>query len=302
MVSRLQGILQPKIFRFKLGAFELTSILDGTVVRTGLHPKFGANHAVGEAATLARANRLDTDRFEHPFAPTLLDTGRQLLLFDTGNGQLRRGVGVGDFSALPDGHLCALLPGAGYQAADVDVVVLTHGHPDHIGGLMTDGQPTFPNARYVFGAAEFDFWRRGQNIRESRKINRELFMRLAVPLADRATFAKPGDEIVPGVHAVDGSGHSPGQLAFHIESEGRRLLLWADVVIHYVMSLQRPDWHVDVDDDKEQAVITRGRMLDMVATDGLWAIGYHMPFPGVGFVEKSNSGYRWVPATYQFNI
>ncbi len=301
MVSRLQGVLQPTIYRFRLGGFEVTSILDSKSLRTGLHPKFGANASADEAHALARANHIDPDRFEHSFGPTLVDTGRELVLFDTGNGELRQGA-YGNFSALPDGDLRSLLPTAGYQPGDVDVVVITHGHPDHIGGLMSASAPAFPNARYVFGAAEFDFWKRGENIREARKANRELFMKIAVPFAEQSSFVKPGDEIAPGIRAIDAAGHSPGLLAFHIESEGKRLLLWADVIIHYVMSLQRPDWQIDVDDDKDRAAATRKRILDMVVSERLWAIGFHMPFPGIGLVERCQNGYRWVPVTYQFNI
>ena len=91
-------------------------------------------------------------------------------------------------------------------------------------------------------------------------------------------------------------------LAWHIESDGQRLLLWADTVNHYVASLQRPEWHVGVDDDKDQAAATRRRLLDMVRAEGLWAIGYHMPFPAVGWVEKTGEGYYWVPLSYQLTL
>jgi glyoxylase-like metal-dependent hydrolase (beta-lactamase superfamily II) len=190
---------------------------------------------------------------------------------------------------------------AGYQPHEVDVVIITHGHPDHIGGLMNGGERVFPNARYVFGATEFDFWKRG-NVREERKLNREIFMKIAVPLADRASFTKAGDEVVPGIRAVDAAGHSPGMLAYSIESDGKRLLNWADTCCHYVVSLQTPDLHLDVYDDKEMAAATRKRILDMVATDEIFVIGFHMPIPGIGFVERSNGGYRWIPHSYQFNL
>jgi len=101
--------------------------------------------------------------------------------------------------------------------------------------------PVFPNARYVFGAAEFDFWRRGENVCEARKFNRELFVKIALPLANRSSFVKPGEDIAPGIRTVDAAGHSPGMLAYHIESEGKRLLIWADSCVHYVMAIQRPD-------------------------------------------------------------
>jgi glyoxylase-like metal-dependent hydrolase (beta-lactamase superfamily II) len=297
----MQGEMQPTIYRFKFGGFEIANIMDGKVIREGLHPSFGGDRAAQEAQELARANRIEANRYEHPFIPTIVNTGKQLILFDTGNGALRR-EHEQLRARLPDGHLVARLAAAGYKAEDIDVVVLTHGHPDHIGGLTEAGQPVFPKARYVFGAAEFDFWKRGENVREARKFNRELFVQIAVPLADRATFIKPGDEVVPGIRAVDAAGHSPGLMAFHIESESKRLLIWADTCIHYVMAIQRPEWHIDVDDDKDKAVATRKRILDMVASDQLFVAGFHMPFPGIGSVEKSAGGYRWVPVSYQLNF
>jgi glyoxylase-like metal-dependent hydrolase (beta-lactamase superfamily II) len=191
---------------------------------------------------------------------------------------------------------------AGYKPEDVDVVVVTHGHPDHIGGLTKGGQPVFPKARYVFGAADFDFWKKGENVREARKFNRELYVKICPPLADRATFIKPGDEVVPGIRAVDAFGHSPGLMAFTIESDGKSMINWADTAGHYVVSLQRPDLHLDVDDDKEKAAATRKRIFDMVSADKMLVAGYHMPFPGLGYVEKAGAAYRWVPHSYQMNL
>ena len=301
MPAPLQGELQPTIYRFKFGEFEIANIMDSKVVREGLHPSFGGERPLGEMEELAAANRIDPKRYEHPFTPTLVNTGGQLILFDTGNGALRR-----EHEQLRnrsvDGHLVERLRQAGYSPEDIDVVVITHGHPDHIGGLTEGGQVVFPNARYMFGAAEFDFWKRGENVREARKFNRELFVKIVVPLADRATFVKPGDEIAPGIRAVDAAGHSPGMIAYHVESQGKRLLIWADTCGHYVVSFQRPDWQLDVDDIKDKAIATRKRILDMAAADKLFVAGFHMPFPGLGMVEKSASGYRWVPVGYQLNL
>ena len=301
MPASMQGEMQPTIYRFKLGGFELVNIMDSKVIRPGLTPSFGGEAQADEVRALAAANRIDADRYEHPFTPMLVNTGKQLLLIDTGNGSLRdeheqlKG-------RLPPGNLVARMAAAGYQPEDVDVVIITHGHPDHIGGLTKGGQPVFPKARYVFGAADFDFWKKGENVREARKFNRELYVKICLPLADRSTFVKPGDEIVPGITAVDAFGHSPGLMAYHIESEGKRLLNWADTCNHYAVAIQRPDIQLDVDDDKDKAVTTRKRILDMVTTDKLFVSGFHMPFPGLGWVEKSQGSYRWVPHSYQLNL
>lgn len=250
---------------------------------------------------MPRPNNIDTGRFEHPYIPTLINTGRELVLFDTGNGALSREYEP-LAKRLPPGQLVAQLAKAGYRPEDVDVIVSTHGHPDHIGGLMEGGRLVFPKARYVFGAAEFDFWKRGENVREARKFNRELFVKICVPLADRSTFVKPGDEVAPGIHAVGAAGHSPGLMAFHVESEGKRFMITADTCTQYVMAVQRPDWYFDMDDDKDRAVATRRRILDMLATDRLFFVGFHFPFPGIGWIERSQGGYRWVPVSYQLNL
>jgi glyoxylase-like metal-dependent hydrolase (beta-lactamase superfamily II) len=243
----------------------------------------------------ARDNGLPPTKLETVFVNTVVNTGKELVLFDTGNGRARMPTA---------GKLPELLVTAGYRLDQIDVVVITHGHPDHIGGLMegAGGAPTYPNARYVFGEVEFEYWRKGDGVPDARKANREQFMKVAVPFGEKATFLRGEGEVVPGIRSVPVFGHSPGMMAFHIESEGQRLLNWADVANHYVMSIQQPDWHVAFDHDKEAGAATRRRVFDMVSADRIAVVGYHMPFPSVGWVEKTGTSYRWVPASYQFNL
>ena len=287
------GVSRPSIYRFKLGTFEVTNILDGFVQVNGPHPTFGSNQPAEAVQALVTAHGLPATRHENPFVVTLVNTGKELVMFDAGNPRGRTPT---------TGHLSSLLVTAGYTPEQVDVIVITHGHPDHVGGLQADGKPIYPNARYVFGAQDFDYWNKGDNIPDARKATRDLFMSQAVPLAAKATMIKAGDEVVSGIRSVAAYGHSPGMLAFHIESGGKRLYNWADTANHYLISLQHPEWHVGFDQDKDMAVATRKTAFDMLATDKIPVVGYHMPFPGVGFIEKSGAGYRWVPASFQFNL
>jgi glyoxylase-like metal-dependent hydrolase (beta-lactamase superfamily II) len=279
------------IYRFRLGAFEITNILDGRMERPP-HPTFGENQPVEKIVELAKENGASATAYDHVYVPTLVNTGKELVLFDSGNG-LGRDPKVG--------KLRERLIQANYQPEQVSVVVITHGHPDHINGLVTDGRPTYPNARYIFGETEFDFWKKGENVREARKATREAFMKNAVPFADKATFVKSGGEVTSGIRAIPAFGHSPGLMSYHVESEGQQLLVWADVSNHFVFSVQRPEWHVAADDDKPAAVAMRKRVFDWVATDRLPVVGYHMPFPSLGYVERAGGTYRWVPASNQFN-
>jgi glyoxylase-like metal-dependent hydrolase (beta-lactamase superfamily II) len=190
----------------------------------------------------------------------------------------------------------------GYEPDQVTLVVLTHMHGDHIGGLMEGGKPTFENARYVAGQVEYDFWKDPARIGSPAENGHKGVLKNVVPLAEKMTFVKEGSDVAPGIVAHEAFGHSPGHLIFRLESEGKGLIITGDTANHYVLSLQEPDWEVRFDADKAAAAASRRRVFDMIAAEKLPFIGYHMPYPAAGFVEKSGNGYRYVPVTYQFEI
>ena len=285
------GVARPDFYRFQLGEFEVSTILDGVVQREEPHKIFGVDQAPEEVASLAEANFLPPDKIENGYSPVLVNTGAEVILFDTGNGPERR---------PGRGGLRAKLTEAGVAPEQVDVVVLTHFHPDHVGGLFEEDGPAFPNARYVAARAEFDFWRANP---ETRGADYKQFLeRTAFAVAENMTFLDDGQDVSGGVTLMAAHGHTPGHSVFHIESAGRRLMICADACNHYVLSLQRPDWHVRFDMDKTAAGATRKRLLDMIATDRIPFTGYHMPFPAVGYVDRAGDGYRYVPTSYQLNL
>lgn len=279
---------------FKIGKLGVTVISDG--LRIGEKPEetFGTNQTPQAVADLLTANFLPTDKFVNGFSPTLIDTGSEVILFDTGMGEGGRSAGAG--------HLLEGIKNAGYTPDQVSIVVITHMHGDHIGGLMEGGAPAFKNARYVAGQTEFDFWKDEARVGTPAEGGHKGVLKNVVPLADKMTFIGDGADVVPGITAMSAFGHSPGHMVFKVESEGKGLVLTADTANHFVLSLQRPDWEVKFDMDKAKAAASRKKVFDMVATDRLPFVGYHMPFPAVGFIEKFDQGYRFVPETYQFEI
>lgn len=264
--------------RFALGDFEVTALLTASRTVEKPHEIFGTNASDADFAAVSAAAFLPTDKAQFFFTPTLVNTGSGLVLFDTGTDPA---------------SLTGALAAAGYGPEQVDVVVLTHMHPDHVGGLMTDGAPTFANARYVTGSVEHNHWTAAPS---------EQFTANVAPLNERMTFLEGGGAPVPGITAIEAFGHTPGHMAYAVESGGKVLIVTADTANHYVWSLAHPEWEVKFDADKAGAAAARKAVFGMIAADRVPFIGYHMPFPSIGFVEAQGDGFRYVPASYQLML
>lgn len=277
--AEMQGSQSPVFNRFKMGGFEVTTLLAGTRAADKLQETFGMNVSAEEFAAAAQANFVPADTSQNFFTPTLVNTGAELVLFDTG---------------LSAAGTAVALTAAGITPDQVDVVVLTHMHGDHIGGMtLEDGTATYVNARYVTGAVEHNHWAGAAN---------EGFDKNVKPFNDKITFVDDGGTVAAGMTAIMAAGHTPGHMIYMLESEGQRLAITADTANHYVFSLAHPDWEVRFDADKAAAAATRRSVFGMLAADRVPFIGFHMPFPGMGFVEAQGDGFRYVPATYQMML
>jgi glyoxylase-like metal-dependent hydrolase (beta-lactamase superfamily II) len=273
--GHMAGQAVPNFQRFNVGDFQVTTLLVGSRAVEEPQTIFGMNVDAETFAEVSKEAHLPTDAAQFFFTPTLVNTGSELILFDTG--------------LAPAGTVAAL-EAAGHGAGDIDKVVITHMHGDHIGGLMEGETETFANAAYMTGQKEYDAWAGMEN---------EGFQNKVAPLAEKMTFLDDGGEVASGITGMAAFGHTPGHMVYRLESGGQQLMVCADFANHHVWSLAHPDWEVKFDMDKEAAAQTRRRLLDMLAADGLPFIGYHMPFPALGYVEKAGDGYAYMPHSYQ---
>lgn len=280
--------------RFRIGRLECAIVSDGTFSYPHPAHLLFVNAPQDELAPALAASGIQLpqwDAYESPYPGLLIDTGREKVLLDTG---------AGDFGPST-GRLVSNLRKLGVDTTDIDVVVLTHAHPDHVGGALdSDGQPAFPNARHVISQAEWDFWRSGPDLSpltlpdEFKDALLAYASRTLPALADQIETIDPGTEILPGVTAIDASGHTPGQLALRVASENDVLLAVADVVVH-PLHLQRPEWCTAVDYDRETTVATRQRILRQAATEDALLFAYHFPAPGLGRVRPNGDTWQWEP-------
>lgn len=289
-----QELKRPKLYQFNLGDCVITNVLEGFLHRDDLYPFVATNAKASEIESLAKEYALPFPAMEHGFVATIIKTPNKLIVVDPGFGSAAPTPTTGWFEQG--------LESAGYATGDVDIVLISHCHPDHIGNVMRDGSLTFPNAEVVIGRAEFEFWKKGQNVSEMRQSTLALFQNLLLPLEDQLRMIDPGDEIAPGLVAVDASGHSAGHMVFRLSSGSKDLLLLNDCTPHYVASFANPDWHFAMDDDAQKAAVSRRKILQIAVSEKLPVIGFHLPFPALGFVDKRGEGFEFRPATYQFNL
>jgi len=277
------------IHRFHVGAMRVTVIDDARF--TFPAPAFAANQPEGSAATFLARYGLPEETVSLHMQITLVETGGRKVLLDTGMGDV-----TFPGNAPDNGRLGAGLAAAGISAGQITDVVLSHGHPDHVGGCALDGRPCFPNATYHIPPEELEFWTQ----KPGTEANFPNFM-LGVgnaKLGPVRGMIKPygdGDEVAPGIRAVAASGHTPGHHAFVLSDGGTTLVHLMDAAVHYLVGTEEPDWALAVEMDPAAAAATRRRLFARAAADKVLVAGYHFPFPGIGRIVEAGKGWRFVP-------
>ncbi|SHG77034.1 MBL fold metallo-hydrolase [Bradyrhizobium erythrophlei] len=283
---------QPSFYRFKLGTIEVTVVSDGTLA-------FPAETLWGDRAENARG--LLTSTFQPPspvglqINTILVNTGDKLVLIDAG-------CGVDKFQKTTGG-LLGNLAAAGYAPGDIDMILLTHAHFDHLWGISDHENASllFPSAEFVASETEVAFWSAPEWANRLPPALKPEVTRANLKLASpRLRLIKAGAEVAPGVTTIDTAGHTPGHMSVHLSSGSEELLLTADVVVNSTISFLHPEWPFEFDMDIAQATRARVDFLDRAATDKTLVGSYHLPFPGFGHVVREGNGYRWLPADWQW--
>jgi len=281
----------PGYYRLMLGDFEITALSDGTVdlpvdkLLTGAKP--------GQVQQALQRNYLSAP-LETSVNGYLVNTGAKLVLIDTG--------AAGLFGPTL-GKLLANLKAAGYQPEQVDEIYVTHLHPDHVGGLLAEGKAAFPNAVVRMDKRDADFWLSANELAKAPADSKGFFQgaQAALKPYQDAGRVKPFDgdtELVAGVRAIAAPGHTPGHTIYAVESQGKKLVVWGDLM--HVGAVQFPDPSVTIgfDTDAKAAAPQRKKAFADAAKNGYWVAIAHVPFPGIGHLRSEAKGYAWVPVNY----
>jgi glyoxylase-like metal-dependent hydrolase (beta-lactamase superfamily II) len=286
-----------EVFHFNVGAFKCMAVSDGML--TYAPPNFPppavflcANAPRQLLAESLKEQGLDVENWlewTSTYTCLLVDTGKQRLLVDTGAD----GLGPKTGKLIPN------LKKEGITADDINLVILTHGHPDHLGGVTDQaGKLAFPNAQWVMGKEEWNFWISGEASRQLAEHGRKMLIDIArknlTPLQEHIRLVKDGDEIVPGIKIIVVPGHTPGQIILDISSKGERLLCLSDLFLH-LSHLTHMEWYAATDVLPLKLIESRHKILDILASRQIRVLLFHFPFPGLGYIVRKGSAWDWLP-------
>jgi glyoxylase-like metal-dependent hydrolase (beta-lactamase superfamily II) len=288
----------PGFYRYKVGTIECTSINDGAR-SFPLPDKWVTNVSKDAALAAAEAAYMPKGMVTVPFNPQLISTGGKLVLIDSGNG-----ISTFEPTKGQVGRTLQNLAAAGVDPKNIDMVIMSHLHPDHTNGIRAaDGSMAFPNAQIMVPAKDWEFWTSDENAAkaQSSEITKGYFAnvkKIYAGIESKVTKFDWDKEVAPGITSIAAPGHTPGHTAFAVASGGSKVLIQSDVTNIPEFFLRNPDWHVAYDFDPELAQKTRHKFYDMASAEKATVVGFHFPFPAVGHVEKDGNGYRLIPVAF----
>jgi glyoxylase-like metal-dependent hydrolase (beta-lactamase superfamily II) len=296
------GKQAPGYYRYKVGTIEVTVVTDG-INRFKFPDTFVANVTRDDVNAALAAAYMEKDMMAIPYCPIVVNTGSKLVVIDTGTGQanFERSKGAA-------GQFHTNLAAAGIDRNAVDAVIISHYHPDHVNGLlMADNSLGFPNAEILVPAAEHKFWMDdgemsrapAGRMQDQFKNNRRVF---SGEVLKRVKTYEPDKEIAPGITSVATNGHTPGHNSHVIASGTSKVYVQADVTNVPFLFARNPGWHLMFDQIPQQAEATRRKVYDMLVAEKMQLQGFHYPFPGLAYIEKSGTGYREIPVPWSPTI
>ncbi len=283
----------PGYYRFMLGDFEITALSDGTAIWPMKKLLTNTTPANVKGALAKSFIRGETET-ETSVNSYLINTGAKLILVDAGSAGL--------FGPTL-GKLLLNLAASGYKPEQIDEIYITHLHNDHVGGLLSNGEPAFANAIVRVDQHDMDFWLSKENLDKASEENKGYFQGPTISLAPylKANRVKSFDgniALVPGISSVSSRGHTAGHSGFLVESKGQKLMLWGDIIHFGALQFDVPSVTIKFDTDSKAAVVQRKKAFAQAAKEGFLVGASHIPFPGLGHVRLDGKRYVWVPVNY----